>query len=176
MPKHNWKKTIKVCLLPCVFDIVCHSVRFDGKFSALLCSTEGECFMADGGDRWWILRKANVKISSNMFVLFLKNKIPREMSETWFKAITRERESCSKDGGRILVVLSATQSSFKSTDFFILFDWCIFSLLLMLKVFVSRKMPQSQSWMWPLSGAKFKSFKILQQHKMYRFFFVSGVD
>lgn len=45
----------RVCQpLPCISCIVCHSVRFGGKSAVLFCSTEGECFMADGGDRWWI--------------------------------------------------------------------------------------------------------------------------
>lgn len=55
MPKPTFQNPSKVVrALPRFSCIVCHSVRFGGKSAVLLCSTEGECVLADGGDRWWI--------------------------------------------------------------------------------------------------------------------------
>lgn len=93
----------KVCQpVPRVSCVVRHSVRFGGKCAVLLCSTEGECFMADGGDRWWILWKANIKnlLTSNIFMLFLvKTKTPKGDS-IW---IFCPWGSCCSDSVRILV-------------------------------------------------------------------------
>ena len=55
-----------------VFSTLCAAASdLAGNVPRCFCGTEGEGFMADGGDRWWIFVKSHgIKITSKMFMLF----------------------------------------------------------------------------------------------------------